>query len=167
MKTGVDFLKKLSSADFRKVTGIALTAGLILFAFVHSMMPGDVSSQESNSFLAFLENFFRLFGVSTELSGFLVRKAAHFTEYAAIGVSSMFCAKAFNDEKPLKYIFQVLFTGLASAVTDETIQLNVEGRAGQVTDVLIDFSGFLTGAALFLAVTSLILSVRKRKDKKS
>ena len=157
-------MKKLSSADFRKVTGIALTAGLILFAFVHSMMPGDVSSQESNSFLAFLENFFRLFGVSTELSGFLVRKAAHFTEYAAIGVSSMFCAKAFNDEKPLKYIFQVLFTGLASAVTDETIQLNVEGR---VTDVLIDFSGFLTGAALFLAVTSLILSVRKRKDKKS
>lgn len=160
-------MQKLYSTDFRKITCVVLTAGLILFAFVHSMMPGNISSQESNRFMAFLENFFKLFGVNAELSSHLIRKAAHFTEYAAIGVSSVFCAKAFDHEKPLKYAFNMLFTGLATAVTDETIQLNVEGRAGQITDVLIDFSGFLTGVALFFAVTSFIAFIRKIKNKNS
>lgn len=160
-------MQKLSSSRSRKITGIVLTAGLILFAFVHSMMPADISAQESNSFISFLEDFFRLFGVSAELSSHIIRKAAHFTEYAAIGASSLFCAKAFDNEKPLKYIFHMLFTGLAAAVTDETIQLNVEGRSGQITDVILDFSGFLTGASLIFALTAFISFIRKRKNKNS
>ncbi len=158
-------MQKPSSSSFRKITGIMLTAGLILFAFVHSMMPADISAQESSSFTAFLEELFRMLGVSAGLSSHIIRKAAHFTEYAAIGASALFCAKAFDNEKPLKYIFNILFTGLAAAVTDEAIQLNVEGRSGQITDVLLDFSGFLTGASLIFALTAFISLIRKRKTK--
>ena len=34
--------------------------------------------------------------------------------------------------------------GLLTALTDETIQLFVPGRSGQVTDIWIDFSGVMT-----------------------
>ena len=50
-------------------------------------------------------------------------------------------------------------------MTDEAIQLNVEGRSGQITDVLLDFSGFLTGASLIFALTAFISLIRKRKTK--
>ena len=45
-----------------------------------------------------------------------------------------------------------MFCGLATAVCDETIQLNVEGRAGMITDVLLDFSGAIFGTLIMLFI---------------
>ena len=45
---------------------------------------------------------------------------------------------------------------LLTALTDETIQLFVPGRSGQVTDVWIDFSGVLTGLVVGLILLGLI-----------
>ncbi len=45
-----------------------------------------------------------------------------------------------------------MFCGLATAVCDETIQLNVEGRAGMITDVLLDFSGVIFGTLIMLFI---------------
>ncbi len=44
-----------------------------------------------------------------------------------------------------KHVSWPMLGGLLTALTDETIQLFVPGRSGQVTDVWIDFSGVLTG----------------------
>ena len=53
-----------------------------------------------------------------------------------------------------------LFAGLAVAVTDETIQI-FSGRGSQVLDVVLDFSGALTG---ILLVSLLIPLIEKRKS---
>lgn len=43
-----------------------------------------------------------------------------------------------------------LLAGLLYAVSDEVHQLFVSGRAGRVTDVLIDFIGYAAGFAILL-----------------
>ena len=64
----------------------------------------------------------------------------------------MSCAFAFDKLKPYKYYINVMFCGLATAVCDETIQLNVEGRAGMITDALLDFSGVIFGTLIMLFI---------------
>lgn len=154
--------KSQTSLRFRVIVFI-LTAGMIVFAFIHSSMPADLSSEESEGVMVILQNILDFFGFSTELTDHIVRKAAHFAEYTAIGMLLVSCAYSFSRTKPYRYYSQILFAGLATAVIDETIQLNVAGRSGQITDVLLDFSGVITGAVFMLLFYMIYRKIRKIK----
>lgn len=154
--------KSQTSMRFRIIVFI-LTAGMVTFAFVHSSMPADLSGEESESVMDFLQYIFNFFGFNAELTDHIVRKAAHFTEYTAIGMLLVCCAYSFSRTKPYRYYSQIFFAGLATAVCDETIQLNVPGRSGQITDVLLDFSGVITGAVIMLIFYSVYRKIRKIK----
>ena len=77
-----------------------------------------------------------------------VRKAAHATEYTVLGILLfMTCRESFGMN--LKAAFKNAFlAGAAYAVTDEFHQLFVPGRAGMITDVLIDSMGVMFGSFL-------------------
>ena len=154
--------KSQTSLRFRVIVFI-LTVGMIAFAFIHSSMPADLSSEESEGVMVILQNILDFFGFSTELTDHIVRKAAHFAEYTAIGMLLVSCAYSFSRTKPYRYYSQILFAGLATAVIDETIQLNVAGRSGQITDVLLDFSGVITGAVFMLLFYMIYRKIRKIK----
>ena len=84
-----------------------------------------------------------------------MRKTAHFTEYALLGLLVRFCLQSWigNRKKhllPAGWIFGTLY-----AVTDELHQLLTDGRAGQWTDVVLDSSGVLTGAVIASVVVVL------------
>jgi hypothetical protein len=66
---------------------------------------------------------------------FVLRKAAHLTEYAVLGG---LLARAVADSP-------ALVLGIAYAVTDEVHQTYVAGRAGSLRDVAIDSVGVLAG----------------------
>ena len=154
--------KSQTSMRFRVIIFI-LTAGMIAFAFIHSSMPADLSSEESESVMGVLQYILNFLGFSAELTDHIVRKTAHFAEYTAIGMLLVSCAYSFSRTKPYRYYSQILFAGLATAVIDETIQLNVAGRSGQITDVLLDFSGVITGAVFMLLVYMIYRKIRKIK----
>lgn len=155
---------KMSQTSMRfRVIVFILTAGMIAFAFIHSSMPADLSSEESESVMGVLQYILNFLGFSAELTDHIVRKAAHFAEYTAIGMLLVSCAYSFSRTKPYRYYSQILFAGLATAVIDETIQLNVAGRSGQITDVLLDFSGVITGAVFMLLVYMIYRKIRKIK----
>lgn len=154
--------KSQTSMRFRVIVFI-LTIGMIAFAFIHSSMPADLSSEESESVMSVLQYILNFLGFSAELTDHIVRKAAHFAEYTAIGMLLVSCAYSFSRTKPYRYYSQILFAGLATAVIDETIQLNVAGRSGQITDVLLDFSGLITGAVFMLLVYMIYRKIRKIK----
>lgn len=157
-----------NSASMRfRVIMFILTIGMVSFAFIQSLMPGTISSEESGSVLDFLINILKSFGVDADISEFIIRKMAHFTEYAVIGMLMLSCAYSFDRLKPYKYYAQVLFFGLATAVCDETIQLYVPDRAGQVNDVLLDFSGMVTGAFIMLVIYMIYVRIKNRKSKQS
>ena len=76
----------------------------------------------------------------------IVRKAAHFTEYALLG---FFTARAFAVyEKKLTWSAAIC---IAYSVTDELHQLIVPGRSCEIVDVLIDSAGITFGTILYYA----------------
>lgn len=137
-----------------------LTSLMILFAWVHSCFPADLSSMESEGVLALLAGFFKMFGITREMSEVLIRKLAHFSEFSAIGALLMSCAYCFDRVRPHRFWVQVLSAGLMSAVIDETIQLFSEGRAGMIADVWIDFGGVVFGSALALLFYAVVRRVK-------
>lgn len=94
-----------------------------------------------------------------------MRKAAHFSEYAALGLLSFVALFLFTKKAPLSLLAGV-YGALISSL-DETFQTFVDGRAGAFTDVLIDLSGFLVGmlVALFF-VWVISRSAKKRRQKR-
>ena len=85
----------------------------------------------------------------------LVRKGAHMTEYAAFGALLMNAWTRQRRGAGAISAALAAFCGLLYAVSDEFHQLFVPGRAGLVTDVLIDFGGVLIGVLLFWAIYQL------------
>ena len=92
----------------------------------------------------------------------IVRKAAHFTEYTLL-------AAAFRQF--LWTFRRIRFPGLLAwgtatlyAASDEIHQLFVEGRGGQMQDVLIDSAGALFGVFLAAAVTALAAQHLQKKQ---
>ena len=61
----------------------------------------------------------------------------------------------------------MLGAGLLTAVIDETIQLFVEGRAGMIADVWIDFGGVVTGTLIMLGFYAVVRSRKKKKGDKN
>lgn len=155
---------KTNSCSLRfKIIMLALTAAVIAFAFIHSSMPSVQSAQESESVLDFVTEILKFFGFDPALSDHLIRKLAHFTEYTVLGALLCSCAYSFDRIKPIKFIPYTVSIGLFTSFVDETIQLGVEGRSGQVTDMWIDFFGVLLGTAVMLAAFAVYRKLRKIK----
>ena len=133
--------------------------------FWFSAQPADVSTEMSDSVTRALLWTAEAVGLTDRLSpeqvhdlcGLLatpVRKTAHITEFAVLHLTVLFAL--FQWELPWKkWLKAALAVTVAYACTDELHQLFVPGRAGMVTDVLIDS----TGAAL---ITGLLWIVGRR-----
>ena len=88
----------------------------------------------------------------------LIRKGAHFTEYAVLAA---LVANALRICGKLRWYLPVIISA-AYAVTDEIHQYFVPGRACRLLDVTIDTSGAVFGTAVF-ALGIFLLNKRHRK----
>lgn len=79
----------------------------------------------------------------------LIRKTAHFSCYLVLGILAMFTLLSYGVEKK-RCLFALAFC-ILYAVSDELHQIFVPGRAGRVTDVLIDTAGSTAGIYIFTA----------------
>ncbi|MEE1055290.1 MAG: VanZ family protein, partial [Acutalibacteraceae bacterium] len=83
---------------------------------------------------------------------FIVRKGAHFTLYALLGIFSFLTFVTYKSI-PFKFRF-LLISGicLLYSISDETHQLFISGRSGEVRDVCIDFCGSLLAITLMTLI---------------
>lgn len=127
---------------------LMLTVLFIAVIWGNSLVPGSGSGSLSLAVTHWLQGCLETLGLPYAwLTNFIVRKAAHFTEYFVLGV---FASQAF-DPRHLAMRPTLCATALLCAAVptiDETIQLFVAGRAGQVADVLLDCCGAAAGIAL-------------------
>ena len=124
---------------------IILNLGLI---WGNSLMNDTRSEAISGGVLAFLGQFLPV--LLTEAGHTFLRKAAHFSEFALLGL--LYCGRhrLVRRETPL----HLMGFGLAVACIDETIQIFTPGRASSLIDVWIDTSGFALGlAVIYFAIT--------------
>lgn len=96
-----------------------------------------------------------------ESISFPVRKAAHMTEYAILGV---LLTEAFDDRRRRRLLRSAGYAFLLTAAyasTDEIHQIFIPGREGSPRDVLIDSAGAAIGILILLFVNR---RKRRRKD---
>lgn len=85
---------------------------------------------------------------------FWVRKSAHFSIYALLGVWLMLFVNTFNISTRNKIIICVLF-GLIYAISDEFHQSFVSGRSMELRDVIIDTCGCFVGSGILGTLTKI------------
>ena len=131
----------------------------ICFIYGNSLTPAAVYSQESGFLLAKVQGVMESLGWEfLWLTEHIIRKTAHFAEYAVLGGLTARAAGIPGTERlkdALMLIFIVPFV-------DETIQLFVAGRSGQISDVWLDMSG----AAVGMMITAGVLSYAARRKKR-
>lgn len=80
---------------------------------------------------------------------YLIRKCAHLFIFFVLEILIFMLISCYGVNKFITVLSGFLFS-IAVAFVDETIQLFVPGRAGQFIDVLVDTSGAVLGAILFI-----------------
>lgn len=93
----------------------------------------------------------------------VIRKCAHFTEYAVLGCLLLLTLRSWTGERE-KLRLIAWAGGTVYAMTDELHQLLVDGRSGQWQDVLLDSAGVLTGVLLAGAVLKRIPRRRNKEN---
>ena len=127
---------------------LVLALAMVALIWGNSLVPGDGSSGISLTVMEAVRDALAALGLPFEwVTNFLVRKTAHFTEYAVLGI---LVSQAFDPARTLPrgaLAATAIMLVLVPSI-DETIQLFVPGRSGQVTDVLLDCCGAATGVLL-------------------
>lgn len=80
----------------------------------------------------------------------IMRKVAHFVEFAMLGISAFLTMKSRLVSKKIKSRIMIAWGYCATvAILDETLQLFVDGRHGSIEDVLLDSIGAIIGMVVF------------------
>ena len=140
----------------RKAAVAVLTVLLLAnlcFIWGNSLVSRSDSHDLSVGVLGFLPGFLRDLFPDQEQLVHIVRKAAHFTEFACLGGLSCGLLAATRAVKRHPF-FHVWAGGFFVAAIDETIQI-FTNRGSQLQDVWLDFAGFSAGLVLVLAVRAI------------
>lgn len=135
----------------KKRIWLCLTFVWLCVIFGHSLMPASLSQEESLGVFAWLGKLLPW------LTHHLLRKMAHFSAFAILGGLLTGTLLQFQ-KSPVCAVVLAFFAAFA----DETIQLFVAGRSGQISDVWIDLAG-----ASFAVVLLWLLRLLKRTCKGS
>ena len=168
-------MKKLSKIFF------TLTIVWMIVIFIFSSQTGDMSANLSGgiteAIVKFLVPDFKSFSPEKQLeildiAHLIIRKGAHFTEYAILGIFSILtllthlCAskgqsitKNLKKHLSLNIMFSFIFSMLY-AISDEIHQGFTEDRYPSPFDVMIDSSGALCGI-LFTVLMFYLFHIKK------
>ena len=137
---------------FRIIFTAALIA-CILFIFHNSLETGTESSARSQAVMVMVNNFLAKLHLGP-LSEHLIRKLAHFSEFALEGFLLMLCIRVYTKHF-VRHMSWPLLGGMTTALMDETIQLRIS-RTSSVVDVWIDMSGVVAGLLVALIILLIV-----------
>lgn len=148
------------------------------FIFSNSYASADKSSASSSRVTDAVQSVAKVFAPGSFIATAVgedykilmawVRTFAHFAEFALLGALLIWCYFSYT-KAGVGLVIPFLLIGYVPLV-DECIQLFSAGRAGEVTDAVIDTLGGISGAGfafLVLGIIALIRAVRKRRRSKA
>ena len=133
-----------------------LTAVVMGLIFFFSAQSADESAMQSNFILDFLNKIFK----NAELTDFIVRKTAHFSEFALL--CFLFNWSFYFTKGKTQRLLSLGLTSLYAA-SDELHQMLSEGRACQLRDWAIDTAGAAFGLLAFFILLLIIQKINSRK----
>ncbi len=95
-------------------------------------------------------------------TSYIVRKLAHYFEFAVLGLMNLILAKQFL-RKDVWIYPSAIFMSILYAMADEFHQAFVKGRTPMIQDVVIDSLGAITMILLAGSIINLYRAFKKRK----
>ncbi len=132
---------------------LSLSLAVLTVIWGNSCLPGEESEALSSAILAWL---LRVMPVLGWMDGFIIRKLAHFCEFALLGCLLGLTFRSRGAKRSTSR-YAPASLSLAAACVDETIQIVSPGRYSSLVDVWIDFAGSVSG----LVILSLLLTALK------
>ncbi len=126
----------------------------------NSMTPGQVSGQLSGWASEVIGKLLPFLSPESEHGHLLVRKIAHFSEFAVLGLILRWLFAMVIGKRAFRFLLP-LGCGMMAAVMDECIQIFSPGRVCSFWDMCIDWSGVLTGIG-FMTLFLFLLQKRKK-----
>jgi len=113
----------------------------VLFIFSFSLQNASDSSLASSRLaqwgLSLLDRSVPMHTITLQDMVVLVRKTAHVLNFSVL----MMCLISLTHQSINKWVITSWMLCLSVAIMDETIQLFVPGRSGQLSDIVLDMSG--------------------------
>lgn len=143
--------------------GVCIALGVVtLLIWGNSMRTSTQSAQQSGSLLAFLTPWLTALGIQPEGFHSILRKLAHFSEYGLLGVLWTMELWLGPHRGKRRGAMERLSFCMLTAFLDETIQLFVPGRSGEIRDVWIDTAGAWTGIVITTCLVCIAMKFRNR-----
>ena len=167
----------------KKFIGIVLLILVMGSMYYFSSQDGITSSGQSNKVIEVIDKVRdkvtlkdnRLISIKEKVfnklknygrEGYVVRKIAHFSIYACIGIVMAYVIYLFSKKAFISSFLAFMLTSMY-AYYDEYRQLSVIGRSGSLKDVLIDSSGALAGVCIFFILTIIFKGIKALFFKKN
>ena len=94
-----------------------------------------------------------------------IRKLAHYAIYIIGGILIYSFMNTFSMTMKRSFLFsQIIGTGYA--ITDEWHQYFIPGRSAQISDILLDAFGVLTGIIMMILLQALYNKIKNKKSRK-
>ncbi len=156
-----------------RVLFTALLLGLLGFIFSNSLQTGEESSAQSGGITEFVQKLAKQIapnsfiatatGEDYQCLHALVRLAAHFLEFCALGATMVWCFYSYTLKK--RHATIALVGTCITAVLDEFLQTLTAGRGAEIKDVAVDCLGGAAGV-IFALLVIIILDIICRKGEK-
>ena len=137
-----------------------LILSTFLFIWGNSLESIEESQAKSLSVMEIVTPYLEVFVGEGNVTDHLVRKIAHFVEFAVLGME-LGLLTLLRRREEMNPVLKCLLIGLLVAVLDESLQLLSE-RGSQVSDVLLDFCGVMTGLGFTLGMITLVRLIRRK-----
>lgn len=135
---------------------------IIAFVWGNSLLSGQKSGEISGGITELISRFL---GIASEKLGHLVRKTAHFSEFAALG-ATLSLLLIWKGQRGAMYFMPLAIGMMAFPLIDETIQVFTPERGPSIGDIWIDMVGYFLGAvAIYLIHKLIVFCKRRRKEK--
>ena len=149
-----------------RIVTTVFTLGILIMIFCFSMEPAEQSDATSGRIAEKVADRvrpeWRNYEARKKKAYFqqvqhVVRKCAHYIEFAFLGLSLSLCLESWFGRRTRRGLpLGAWLGGTACAVLDEMHQRLVDGRSGQWTDVLLDSAGVASGALIGWVLIRLI-----------
>ena len=152
----------MKRTDQRLRLSVWLITALLCFIWGNSMLPGSVSGALSDWVRGILAMLLPGDVPGVTSGGGLLRKIAHFTEFAALGACLTWRFGMLEKRK-----IMALIVGFGVACVDETIQVFAPDRGPSLKDVAIDTSGAAVGIGALLLICAIARKSKHLKENKT
>lgn len=130
----------------KKISFLLLIIWMI-FIFMLSNQSGSSSTSESNIFVDFI---YSIIHIDKDILVVIIRKSAHIFEYFVLFLLMYNYIRHYSIKS--KFILSIILC-IVYSIFDEGHQLFIEGRSGEVLDVLVDTIGVFLGYILIRKIS--------------